>query len=52
MKFNEALEMSMTTTSDVEGIKKKVGSVVRRKVPAGYTEYKKKKKRKKKNENK
>lgn len=51
MKFNEALEAGQATAlSDVKGISKQVGAIVRRKVPAGYTEIttKKKKKGKKK----
>jgi len=49
MKFQEALEIA-TQAADVEGIKKRVSPIVRRKVPAGYTAIKstKKKKRKKK----
>lgn len=37
MKFGEALENIGTSSSNVEGIKKKVGNIVRRKIPAGYT---------------
>lgn len=49
MKFNEALEIA-TQASDVEGIKKRVSPIVRRKVPAGYTAIKSKKKKKRKKE--
>ena len=49
MKLREILEfISSTQASDVEGIKKRVGKIVRRKVPAGYTKCTSKKKKRKK----
>jgi hypothetical protein len=41
MEFNEALESTMpgTESSDVKGIKKRVGPIVTRKLPAGYEKY-------------
>lgn len=47
MKFNEALEQA-TQSDDVEGLPKRVGKIVRRKVPAGYTVMSKGKAKKKK----
>lgn len=49
MKFNEAVEQA-TQSDDVEGIPKRYGKMVRRKVPAGYTVMSKGNAKKKKKE--
>jgi hypothetical protein len=49
MRFDEALAIA-TQSADVEGIPKRFGKIVRRRVPAGYISHIKKRKKKKKKE--